>query len=103
MRIAPPEAPVSGYLYGKGIYFADMAGKSINYCYPNYKQGILLLCEVAIGNPNEKLEPDYNSADLPKDKNSTKARGDIFPPDDSYHKFNDFKIPLGEPENKNGV
>lgn len=25
LRIAPPEAPVSGYLFGKGIYLADMA------------------------------------------------------------------------------
>ena len=23
MRIAPPEAPKSGYLFGKGVYFAD--------------------------------------------------------------------------------
>ena len=25
MRIAPPEAPASGYLFGKGIYLADLA------------------------------------------------------------------------------
>ena len=32
LRIAPPEAPVSGYLFGKGIYLADMIGKSAGYC-----------------------------------------------------------------------
>ena len=32
MRIAPPEAPSSGYLFGKGAYTADVAGKSANYC-----------------------------------------------------------------------
>jgi poly [ADP-ribose] polymerase len=32
LRIAPPEAPVSGYLFGKGIYLADMIDKSANYC-----------------------------------------------------------------------
>ena len=32
MRIAPPEAPVSGYAFGKGIYMADYAGLSIGYC-----------------------------------------------------------------------
>jgi poly [ADP-ribose] polymerase len=32
LRIAPPEAPVSGYAFGKGIYFADMFQKSFNYC-----------------------------------------------------------------------
>jgi len=25
LRIAPPEAPVSGYMFGKGIYLADMS------------------------------------------------------------------------------
>ena len=24
LRIAPPEAPVTGYMFGKGVYFADM-------------------------------------------------------------------------------
>ena len=24
LRIAPPEAPVSGYMFGKGVYFADV-------------------------------------------------------------------------------
>ncbi len=32
LRIAPPEAPVSGYLFGKGIYLADMIDKSAHYC-----------------------------------------------------------------------
>ena len=43
MRIAPPEAPVTGYMFGKvllinlyyykkGVYFADMVSKSANYC-----------------------------------------------------------------------
>jgi Poly(ADP-ribose) polymerase catalytic domain len=27
LRIAPPEAPCSGYRFGKGIYFADMLAK----------------------------------------------------------------------------
>jgi len=27
--IAPPEAPVSGYMFGKGVYFADIASKSV--------------------------------------------------------------------------
>ena len=35
LRIAPPEAPVTGYMFGKGIYFADMVSKSANYCCTN--------------------------------------------------------------------
>lgn len=48
LRIAPPEAPVTGYMFGKGIYFADMFSKSANYCYATNAStsGVLLLCEV---------------------------------------------------------
>ena len=53
MRIAPPEAPCSGYLFGKGLYFADMAEKSTRYCrtYDSRGTGLMLLCEVALGQP----------------------------------------------------
>ncbi len=51
LRIAPPEAPVTGYMFGKGIYFADMVSKSANYCHTSRSdsEGLLLLCEVALG------------------------------------------------------
>lgn len=51
LRIAPPEAPVTGYMFGKGIYFADMVSKSANYCATNRLNptGVMLLCEVALG------------------------------------------------------
>lgn len=51
LRIAPPEAPVTGYMFGKGIYFADMVSKSANYCAtnPTHPRGMMLLCEVALG------------------------------------------------------
>ena len=29
LRIAPPEAPVTGYMFGKGVYFADMVSQYI--------------------------------------------------------------------------
>ena len=37
--------------FGKGIYFADMASKSANYCCASRakNEGILLLCEVSLG------------------------------------------------------
>ncbi len=52
LRIAPPEAPVTGYMFGKGIYFADMVSKSANYCATSRSNphGLMLLCEVALGN-----------------------------------------------------
>lgn len=50
LRIAPPEAPVTGYMFGKGVYFADMFSKSANYCYASKAAttGVLLLCEVVL-------------------------------------------------------
>ncbi|KAI8813309.1 poly polymerase catalytic domain-containing protein [Cladochytrium replicatum] len=63
LRIAPPSAPVSGYMFGKGVYFANMVSKSANYCFtsPENNVGLLLLCEVALGEPNELLHSDYNA------------------------------------------
>lgn len=57
LRIAPPEAPVTGYMFGKGIYFADMVSKSANYCStnPSNSTGLLLLCEVALGEVSIKF------------------------------------------------
>lgn len=54
LKIAPPEAPSTGYMFGKGVYFADCASKSANYTYPtsNDNVGIMALCEVGHGSFN---------------------------------------------------
>lgn len=31
LRIAPPEAPVTGYMFGKGVYFADVSGLLLSH------------------------------------------------------------------------
>lgn len=46
LRIAPKEAPCSGYNFGKGIYFADCWEKSQAYCRGS---NFMLLCEVYLG------------------------------------------------------
>ncbi|KAH9836809.1 poly polymerase catalytic domain-containing protein [Rhodofomes roseus] len=63
LRIAPPEAPVTGYMFGKGVYFADMMSKSANYChaYLSDNTGILLLCEVAAKPFYEQHAANYNA------------------------------------------
>jgi hypothetical protein len=69
MRIAPPEAPSTGYMFGKGLYFADMYQKSAAYSRTNSDSTILLLCDVACGNMKrlyqatnvENLERPFNS------------------------------------------
>ena len=106
LRIAPPEAPVSGYMFGKGVYFADMVSKSANYCCTNRDNnvGVLLLCDVALGTPNEKLFSDYNAGNLPKGTHSTKGCGRNAPPESTYVDLDGCKVPLGEgkPTNSSG-
>lgn len=57
LRIAPPEAPVSGYMFDKGVYLADMSSKSANYCCSGLSDGtaLLLLCEAELGKPMQEL------------------------------------------------
>jgi poly [ADP-ribose] polymerase len=64
LRIAPPEAPVSGYMFGKGIYLADMSSKSANYCcaYNSGGHALLLLCEAELGQPMHELTDASYSA-----------------------------------------
>jgi poly [ADP-ribose] polymerase 2/3/4 len=71
LRIAPPEAPVSGYMFGKGIYLADMSSKSAGYCcsYISGGHALLLLCEAELGDPMQKLtSASYNAGDDAKAK-----------------------------------
>jgi poly [ADP-ribose] polymerase len=51
LKIAPPEAPSTGYLFGKGLYFTDCCSKAASYCRASDKnpEGILVLSEVALG------------------------------------------------------
>lgn len=74
LRIAPPEAPMSGYMFGKGVYFADMSSKSANYCVPynSANMGLLLLCDVELGNPMfEQFQANFNAG------TDAKAQGKI--------------------------
>lgn len=77
LRIAPPEAPSTGYMFGKGCYFADSSSKSANYCYTSQNKniGLLSLSEVSLGVWNEKFQADYNADQLPSGKHSTKGVG----------------------------
>eukprot|EP01061_Rhynchopus_euleeides_P022698 TRINITY_DN3708_c0_g1_i1.p1 TRINITY_DN3708_c0_g1~~TRINITY_DN3708_c0_g1_i1.p1 ORF type:complete len:642 (+),score=321.51 TRINITY_DN3708_c0_g1_i1:1347-3272(+) len=76
LRIAPPEAPTTGYMFGKGVYFADMSSKSANYCFTNSEKttGVMVLCEVALGAPKVCTHSDYIET-LPKGKLSCFGKG----------------------------
>jgi len=102
LKIAPPEAPSTGYLFGKGIYLADMFAKSINYCdeviIEKKAYSYILLCEAALG---EIYECDINSykesnSFLNEGFNSLKSKSSNGP--DLNKIFvcnNEIKIPLG--------
>lgn len=60
LRVAPPEAPVSGYMFGKGIYFADVYSKSRAYCASSHAEAsFMLLCDVSLGNPYPSHQAHY--------------------------------------------
>lgn len=102
LRIAPPEAPASGYRLGKGIYLADMISKSVPYCYASASNNTLciMICEAACGEFNEKLYDDFNASKLPSGKHCTKALGRVAPPLDSYELAEPgVKVPVGKPIN----
>lgn len=81
LRVAPKQAPQTGHMFGKGIYFADMVSKSANYCSTRYGSnlGLMLLCDVALG----KMRPMQcasNVEDLPNDdEQSVKGCGQTYP------------------------
>lgn len=78
LRIAPPEAPVSGYMFGKGIYLASVSSKSANYCasYDSDDIGLLLLCEAELGNPVLKQKnANYNAEEDSKEQGAISTWG----------------------------
>ena len=81
LRVAPPEAPTVGYMFGKGIYFADSASKSANYCFAEEKDGsgILLLCEVFTGTPHVLAKAQYIEGKPPTPAHSTLGAGRTVP------------------------
>ncbi|XP_019962778.1 poly [ADP-ribose] polymerase 2 isoform X2 [Paralichthys olivaceus] len=104
LRVAPPEAPATGYMFGKGIYFADMSSKSANYCFASQQNhvGLLLLCEVALGDCHELLDADYEASNLPAGKHSTKGLGQTGPDPKNSVTLDGVTVPMG-PGVKTGV
>ncbi|XP_021763201.1 poly [ADP-ribose] polymerase 2-like [Chenopodium quinoa] len=105
LRIAPPEAPVTGYMFGKGVYFADMFSKSANYCFSSRSAptGVLLLCEVALGEMEELLHSKYDADKLPAGKLSTKGIGSTEPNMLESQVLDDVVVPFGKPVEKKDI
>lgn len=101
LRIAPPEAPVTGYMFDKGVYFADISSKSANYCFATSKSktGLLLLGEVALGDMQEMTRHDYHAASTMSKagKQSVKGIGRTQPNPKADVDHDGCKVPLGKP------
>ncbi|KAL3315024.1 Poly [ADP-ribose] polymerase 2 [Cichlidogyrus casuarinus] len=98
--IAPPEAPVNGYMFGKGIYFADACSKSANYVCATRDNdvGLLVLCEVALGELDERK---HSCCKLPneiaKGKDSVIGLGSMIPDKATWSKLDDGTVvPCGK-------
>lgn len=99
LRIAPPEAPSTGYMLGKGIYSANCSSKSANYCYTTSKSttGLLALNEVAVGRQMMLGAAKYVE-DVPSKKyDSVFGVGKMAPdPKDDYYCDDGVVIPMGK-------
>ncbi|KAI5464334.1 poly polymerase catalytic domain-containing protein [Mariannaea sp. PMI_226] len=61
--------------FGNGIYFADVASKSVRYCNPDTRadrEGVLFLCEVDVG--KERLKSSSNSVKTLSDIERSEGR-----------------------------
>uniref|UniRef100_A0A1I8J8A5 Poly [ADP-ribose] polymerase n=1 Tax=Macrostomum lignano TaxID=282301 RepID=A0A1I8J8A5_9PLAT len=93
------QAPATGYMFGKGVYFADVSSKSANYLYATRSKptGVLALCEVALGTSRELNKADYEAAKLPAGFNSVKGIGELTPNPSSAEQLADgCKVPIGK-------
>ena len=99
LRIAPPEVPNVGYMFGKGVYFADYFSKSQGYCSKEFSGGIgyfILLCEVVLGQSLVKYQADYIEK-LPDGYLSTLGFGDMAPdPNQSIFTPYGVEVPAGK-------
>lgn len=75
-----------GSSLSSGVYFADMVSKSANYCCtsPSNPVGLLLLCDVALGDMYELKNSQFVTK-LPPGKHSTKGE-QAFEPHCAFNK-----------------
>jgi hypothetical protein len=98
LRIAPPEAPVSGYRLGKGVYLADLFEKSASYCRSGYGDDciLIMLIEAALGKQFETLKDHYMEKPQPG-THSTLAKGSTVPQAAHDDAIDGTRVPLGPP------
>lgn len=71
--------PHSGGRVGRGLYFADIIGKSASYCVLHKNIGFAFLTEVALGKIHTISRDDPSLRQPPSGYNSILATGSIHP------------------------
>ena len=97
LKIAPKNAPVSGYRCGKGIYCTGTLSKSATYCFPSKSSniGYVFLAEVALGKAREILQDEYREV-APDGHGSIHALGNrTTDPSQTITLASGVKVPLG--------
>lgn len=98
LKIAPPEVPNMGYMFGKGVYFADHFNKSQGYCSQELMNStgyFILLCEVVLGEMLLKYEAEFIEK-LPSGYLSTLGCGNTAPdPKESVFTPYGVEVPVG--------
>jgi poly [ADP-ribose] polymerase len=105
LRIAPPEAPKTGYRLGKGIYLADTVSKSGSYCFTNSQNptGVMMLAESILGKQWTTKKDKFMEKPQPK-SHSTYAFGQIQPDPKETVEIegvygHQVAVPCGKPKN----
>jgi hypothetical protein len=60
LRVPDVEAPSTGFMFGKGLYFTDCSSKAAHQSLlTHFKEGdgFLILCEVALGDIHKAFKP----------------------------------------------
>ena len=72
-----------------------MSSKSANYCFTSRAQpyGLLMLCEVSLGETNQLINADYNAGQLPEGKSSVMGMGRVEPA--GYQELDGGRLPVG--------
>lgn len=98
LRICPPEAPCSGYMFGKGIYMTDVFSKAALHCFARQSRpyGLVGLMEAVLGDQHKVRDSDcYLHETLPPGKLSTFGMGRNAPDPSQTLVWENMSVPLG--------
>ncbi|XP_062511361.1 poly [ADP-ribose] polymerase 2-like [Corticium candelabrum] len=95
LKIAPPEAPVTGYMVSILLISVRRVQTIVLLLAPK-NVGLLLLCDVSLGTTNDLLAADYDADQLPRGKQSVMGKGRIARDPGNIHTMSDgCVVPLG--------